>query len=149
MGNWNDFVRANRESSISPTNVPEHAYALLGRDESDLNNPRKLLQPQMLLGYIKDSYMIRLHQNSYILLQSLFSMSQRDPRLSGLFNYLYQGWIGEMALTRTKDGMERIMQASVSRNIDASGLSGGYGFDDVRERQKNLQREQDDVIGQR
>jgi hypothetical protein len=54
-------------------------------------------------------------------------MTLREPQLYNLFKQLYYGWKGEIAITRTKDGLERKLQATAGKGYAPRNDMVGYG----------------------
>ena len=133
-------MQQNKESITRPQSTPEHAYSLLQPSDRVIDRAGKLHQQSMLLAFVKENQLIRLYQNDFILLESLFDMTRRDKEntmgLCFLHEYLYNGWIGELNMTRTKDGLERGYQALVAGAIPPRDMS-GYGYEEVKQQQRD------------
>lgn len=119
-----------------------HGVYMIKPDKEDVNTFQQILQKQILLANIGDDTMLRYYQNDIVNLTSLFGMQKRDPSLRQLFLELYYGWLNELGLTRTKDGMERKMQASVGK-YNLQEILKGYGID-----LPHLQGQQEDELNQ-
>ena len=138
MSEMSEYVKHSKQIGNIPKDQFGHAFSLLARDETDIDDFQRLLQNHILLANIKDDKLIRLYQNDGLLLTSFYDMQRRYAPLSPIFKYLYYGWIMELGLTRIKDGKERILQAMPGTGFQPTmDNRGGYGFEDVRQDEQN------------
>ena len=128
MADVKDFVGAMQGGKIVPQNAFSHAFTLVDiSTQDDVKNFSAILEKHILLANIGDDRKIRLYQNDIILLTNLFDMAIREPALLTLFKQLYFGWKGEIAITRTKDGLERKLQATAGKGYAPRNDMVGYG----------------------
>ena len=120
------YLRSTMKNRILPDDPFKHAYAILESDDDEIHEFSKLAEKRVLLANISDDKMLRLYQNDMILLCQLFDMSRREDQLRSFFLKTYYGWIGELSLTRAKDGLERRLQASAG-GYQPKDMMGGYG----------------------
>lgn len=127
-----DYMDEIRKGKFVPKDPFSHATMLIETEEEAVKLFSKIVEKQVILSNIDDDRMLRLYQNDAVLLTSLFSMANRakDGSLSEFFFAIYYGWRGELALTRTKDGLERKLQGTVSSSKYApTDALRGYGAD--------------------
>jgi hypothetical protein len=128
MADVKDFIGAMQGGKIVPQNAFSHAFTLVDiSSQDDVKNFSAILEKHILLANIGDDRKIRLYQNDIILLTNLFDMASREPALLTLFKQLYFGWKGEIAITRTKDGLERKLQATAGKGYAPRNDMVGYG----------------------
>jgi hypothetical protein len=128
MADVRDFIGAMQGGKIVPQNAFSHAFTLVDiSTQDDVKNFSAILEKHILLANIGDDRKIRLYQNDIILLTNLFDMAIREPALLTLFKQLYFGWKGEIAITRTKDGLERKLQATAGKGYAPRNDMVGYG----------------------
>jgi len=122
-----------------------HAAGLIEDDLEDIRVFSQLCSKQVMLANISDDKLLRLYQNDMILLTNLFDMARREPQLQPFFFVTYYGWLGELKITRAKDGFERWAQANVAAtSIQPKGQIQGYGSD--QQQQGQGQQESTNVI---
>lgn len=111
-------------SRFLPQDQFQHAAYLIEPSEMP-KEFSELIDKHMMLGNIDDDIVMRLYQTDLFYLVKLYEMSIRDPALRPVFNTLWVGFLGEIAITRNKKAMERQLQAFISalRNVF------GYGRD--------------------
>jgi len=113
---------------IIPKDAFSHAFTLVDISAvDDVRTFSAILEKHILLANLGDDRKIRLYQNDIILLTNLFDMTIREPQLYNLFKQLYYGWKGEIAITRTKDGLERKLQATAGKGYAPRNDMVGYG----------------------
>ena len=117
--------RLNKAGYI-PKDQYGHAAFLIDVEKTDVGEFRQIITKDVLLSNIGGDLMLRLYQNDVGTLVRLFSMAKRDETVKLIFEVLYYRWVGELALTRTMDGTERKMQATVSSYNPKEKL-GSYG----------------------
>lgn len=128
MAGVQEFIGAMQGGKIVPQNAFSHAFTLVDiSSQDDVKNFSAILEKHILLANIGDDRKIRLYQNDIILLTNLFDMTTREPALLTLFKQLYFGWKGEIAITRTKDGLERKLQATAGKGYAPRNDMVGYG----------------------
>jgi len=121
------YMESLKRSHIYPDDPYKHAYSMIDNDDDgSLVTFNKLVEKRVLLANISDDRMLRLYQNDVILLCQMLDMARREPQLQNFFLKTYYGWVGELALTRAKDGMERKLQATPGGFQPRSDM-GGYG----------------------
>ena len=114
--------------SILPKDQYQHNAFLISKDEDPLTTFQSLLNKHIMLAYIntKDVKLMRLQQNSAILLTRMFDMARREPELVNTFKVIYFGWVYELAMTRAGGGRERIYQILGGQSVQVKeGV--GYG----------------------
>ncbi len=121
-----DYVRTTMKNRLLPDDPYKHQYALLDSDEEDITEFNKIAEKRILLANISDDKMMRFYQNDLILLCQMLDMAKREPQLRNFFLKTYYGWVGELSLTRAKDGLERRLQATAGGYNPKENL-GGYG----------------------
>lgn len=128
MADVRDFVGAMQGGKIVPQNAFSHAFTLVDISTQDeVKTFSSILEKHILLANLGDDRKIRLYQNDIILLTNLYDMQLREPALYTLFKQLYYGWKGEIAITRTKDGLERKLQATAGKGYAPRNDMVGYG----------------------
>ena len=128
MADMRDFVGAIQGGKIIPKDAFSHAFTLVDISAvDDVRTFSAILEKHILLANLGDDRKIRLYQNDIILLTNLFDMTIREPQLYNLFKQLYYGWKGEIAITRTKDGLERKLQATAGKGYAPRNDMVGYG----------------------
>jgi len=139
MSDISDFIKATKQIGQIPKDQFGHSWQLLSRDDVKINRYPLMQQNPILLANIKNNQLIRLYQNDFLILTSFYNMGIRYSPMFDIFEFLYYGWEGELGITRTKDGKERIIQAMSSTGYRPKEDIEGYGFDEVR-------REQDEAL---
>jgi hypothetical protein len=122
----NKYMDTLRKARVYPDDPFKHAYSLIDTDDDVIVTFSKLVEKRILLANISDDRMLRFYQNDVILLCQFLDMARREPSLENFFLKTYYGWVGELALTRTKDGMERKLQATAGGYAPRSDMA-GYG----------------------
>ncbi len=129
-----DYIEAHRKKRVIPKDQFGHADKLLDTEEildvKDITTFSKLVSRQALLANVDSDELLHMYQEDARILTSLLDMARRDSAFEYPFLVLYSSWMGELGLTRTKDGTERILQA----NVMGTGYHpredlGGYGSD--------------------
>lgn len=123
-----EYANVISKGKYIPKDPFAHATMLIDADTDEVKKFNQLLERQILLANINDDKMLRLYQNDIRILTSLFSIVCREPKIEKFFFEQYYSWKGELALTRTKDGLERKMQANVGGGYQPDNLS-GFGED--------------------
>ena len=90
------------------------AFGLIDTDDEGVRNASGIVDKNTLLSFVNKDELLRLYQNDVHILNALYTLSTHDDELKEVFNQLYYSWRGELGLTRTKDGIERYLQGSVS-----------------------------------
>ena len=128
MADMRDFVSAVQGGKVIPKDAFSHAFTLVDISaQDDIRTFSSILEKHILLANLGDDRKIRLYQNDIVLLTNLFDMALREPALVSLFKQLYFGWKGEIAITRTKDGLERKLQATAGKGYAPRNDMVGYG----------------------
>ena len=141
MAGLGEFVSAVQGGKIIPKDAFSHAFTLVDISaQDDVRTFSAILEKHILLANLGDDRKIRLYQNDIILLTNLFDMTIREPALYNLFKQLYYGWKGEIAITRTKDGLERKLQATAGKGYAPRNDMVGYGdmLRDLEEKESSL-----------
>lgn len=129
-----NYVDAHRKKRVIPKDQFGHADKLLDTEDildvKDIVSFSKLVSRQALLANVDSDALLNMYQEDARILTSLLDMARRDSAFEYPFLVLYSSWMGELGLTRTKDGTERILQA----NVQGAGYHpqqdlGGYGSD--------------------
>lgn len=108
--NWSDYVKSAFLFRFIPKDQFSHAYYLLSSEPKDISEFQELISKHALLGNIDSDRLMRFYQNDVHFLTNFFEMQQREPALKNFFKVIYTAWVFEVALTRTKKGMERQLQ---------------------------------------
>jgi len=108
---FEDYVKNAFQFKFVPKDQFSHAYFLLTTEPKDVEEFFELINKHALLGNIDSDRLMRFYQNDIYFLTNLFELQRREPALRNLFKVLYTSWIFEIALTRTKKGLERQLQA--------------------------------------
>jgi hypothetical protein len=122
-----DYIAAIAGGKVVPKDPYSHAFTL-----SDITGPEdvtrfsQILEKHIILSFLGEDKQIRLYQNDMVLITYLFDMARREPGLKDFFQTIYSGWKGELALTRTKDGIERRLQATAGKGYNPDAMQ-GYG----------------------
>ena len=123
-----------------PRDAFSHAFTMMdirGNDEVKMFS--QILEQHILLSFLGEDKQLRLYQNDIVLLTNLFDMSRRAPELKNFFLNLYYGWKGELALTRTKDGIERRLQATAGKGYQPEAMRGyGQQLEELAKQEQNL-----------
>lgn len=123
----NRYMNTLRKARVYPDDPFKHAFSLIDtEDDEGLVTFSRLVEKRILLANISDDRMLRFYQNDVILLCQFLDMARREPNLQNFFLKTYYGWVGELALTRTKEGMERKLQATAGGYAPRSDMA-GYG----------------------
>jgi hypothetical protein len=126
MGDLQGFASALQGGKIIPKDAFAHAFTMMDYSTSEeVRLFSNILEKHILLANLGNDK-IRLYQNDIVLLTHLFDMVQRESGLYGLFKQLYYGWKGELAITRAKDGKERLLQATAGKGYQARDAPLGY-----------------------
>jgi hypothetical protein len=128
MADVRDFVGAIQGGRIVPKDAFSHAFTLVDIGTSDdVKSFSAILEKHILLANLGDDKKIRLYQTDIVLLTNLYDMQLREPLLYAFFKQMYYGWKGEIAITRTKDGLERKLQATAGKGYAPRNDMVGYG----------------------
>lgn len=130
MGSLQDYVNSTRKIKPTPKDPYAHAAFLLGSEQEAISEFNQIISNEAKLSFIRDDRLLRLYQKDITYLVALFAMARRDPDMREVFLNLYYGWLGELAITRAKDGTERKLQGSVGQTgySPKDTLQGGYGL---------------------
>lgn len=117
----------------------QHGGYLIDTDVPDVSEFQRIVDTQILLANL-DNSVIRFYQRDAQLLTEMFDMARRCPELVPFFKKIYYGWKAEVQMTRTKDGLERKMQANIGIGYVPKEALLGYGQLDqqVQEQEQNL-----------
>ena len=109
-----DLLGSAKKGVIVPHDPYSHSALLLQHRDEVVKKFTELVSREVLLANIGEDKTLRLYQNDIMILTAAFDMALRDPAMMMVFYPMYYGWLGELAMTRTKDGLERKMQATPS-----------------------------------
>lgn len=116
MGSLQEYINSNRKTKPTPKDPYAHASFLLGSEQEAISEFNQLISNEAKLSFIRDDRLLRLYQKDITYLVALFAMARKDPDMREVFLNLYYGWLGELALTRAKDGTERKLQGAVGQS---------------------------------
>ena len=127
-----------------PKDAYSHATFLLTADPKDVTEFQELLNRHVLLGNISNDRIMRFYQNDIYFLTSFFEMAQRDPGFKKFFKVIFYSWVFEIALTRTKGGLERRLQNFTG--MGAETRESGFGSGLFRKRRKTKEEMYKDML---
>jgi len=116
MGSAQDYINKLQQGKPVPKDPYSHATFLISTEEDKIHEFHQLISKEVILASIRDDKVLKLYQRDITILVDLFSMALRDPDMAEVFINRYYGWIGELSITRTKDGSERKLQGAVGQS---------------------------------
>lgn len=123
-----EYINKTQQGKPVPKDPYSHATYLISTEQEKIAEFYQLINKEVVLASIRDDLILKLYQRDITILVDIFSMALRDPDMQEVFLNRYYGWIGELALTRTKDGAERKLQGSVGQSAYApKDAMLGYG----------------------
>jgi hypothetical protein len=108
-----EYINKMQQGKPTPKDPYAHATYLISTEEDKIAQFHQLISKEVILASIRDDKVLKLYQRDITILVDLFSMALRDPDMEEVFVNRYYGWIGELSITRTKDGAERKLQGAV------------------------------------
>lgn len=121
------FIGGVSSTKEKPHDPFSHAASLMDEDHNDISAFSQICSKSVILANVEDNKLLRLYQNDIIILTQLYSAALREPELRTLFLTIYYGWLGELKLTRAKDGLELKAQHTVGSSFQPKGMMRGYG----------------------
>ena len=123
------YINKTQRGNPTPQNPYAHATYLISAEQEKITEFHQLISKEAVLSFIRDDNLMRLYQRDIVLLVDFFAMALKDPDMAEVFLNRYYGWLGELALTRTKDGAERKLQGAVGQTSYSPRESMlGYGL---------------------
>jgi hypothetical protein len=114
-----EYINKMQQGKPTPKDPYSHATYLISTEEEKIAEFHQLISKEVILASIHEDKLLKYYQRDIVILVNLFSMALRDPAMQEVFINLYYGWIGELAITRTKDGAERKLQGAVGQSAYA------------------------------
>jgi hypothetical protein len=111
-----EYINKMQQGKPTPKDPYSHATYLISTEEDKIGEFHQLISKEVILASIRDDKVLKLYQRDINILVDLFSMALRDPDMAEVFINRYYGWIGELSITRTKDGSERKLQGAVGQS---------------------------------
>jgi len=116
MVSLQNYVNKMQQTTPTPKDAYSHATYLISSEDKIIAEFHDLLKKEVMLATISNDQLLKYYQRDITLLVNMFSMALRDPDMAEVFRILYYGWLGELGITRTKDGLERKLQASIGQS---------------------------------
>jgi hypothetical protein len=114
-------------------------HHVLETERSNISKMSDILQHDLKLANISGDDNIRLYQNDILLLVAAYDLASKDIVMSRPFNMLYYGWLGELSITRSKDGYAVKQMASVMAQQPSDRQATGFGQDWQLDQQNELE----------
>jgi hypothetical protein len=115
------------ERSSFYSNIPDNPYAqqyqLINKPSKKIEHPDEIVDSTIQLGNIKDSKTMILYQRDARLLNRFYDLASRSDGVASLFNTIYFGWRGEIKLTASLEGRERMLQSFLEPTEQARGFT--------------------------
>lgn len=116
---WSNYIQKMKHI---PENQFDHAFSLLMNQNKEVESYSDMINPHTLLGTVDSDTMLRFYQNDILFLSSMFSMGKKSPVVKEIFDMLFNAWIFEVTITRTKGGLERKLQSFPSTSPAMQGF---------------------------
>ena len=148
MGNAKDYLESVRRGSVVPKDPFTHAQHLLDPEKAQAKSFGDIVEKSALLANVGSDSQIGWEKEAIFHLNHMHDMYQRDPKAIGpMYMVCLNAWKGGLAITRAKNGKERLLQALVGSSgfspaLDTEGF--GASLDaalEPREAPKNPVRE--------
>lgn len=147
--NMSAYYSELQKGRITPKDPFSHAAWLMLRDDavSDKDLDLDLVNKQVILSYVGDDKLLRLYQNDIVILTQMRNLAARDPAMAPVYQVLYNGWQGELKMTRTKKGLERQLQGTTGGSyMPREQFGSGYGEELAQEAREN-EKKNTDIAG--
>ena len=139
----NSYFNKMSGRAAPPKDPWSHAHSLLTND-NDMGVDEDVVNKQAQLSFIGDDKMLRLYQNDELILTQMKNMALREPALGPVYGVLYQGWIGELKLTKVLKGMERQLQGTTGGSyLPRDSFGAGYGEQFAMDQRQNEENQVD------
>ena len=137
MPDMQTYIRKTEQGKPLPNDPYKHGAYLLESDKDVIEDFYQLINKDVLLANISDNKLMALYQIDINLLMDMFGLALIDKDMVDVFSIRYYGWLGELAITRTKDGAERKLQATIGQTAyrPAEGMT-GYGLNQPQPEQE-------------
>jgi hypothetical protein len=133
------YFKESGKMSFRPDSPYSHGAYLLQDDGEDFFTFQSLINKRVLLAFIETSELMAYYQTDIELLMQMFDQARREPALRYPFLVQYNSWIGELSITRAKEGMERKLQANAGGGYQPGHLSGmDLPADNLNKEEKNI-----------
>jgi hypothetical protein len=131
------FLSQSRKGDYRPQNEYEHGHELINSELEESSDKitmaqsikfSSLVNKHIQTANLGPDNMVRMYQNDVILLTYFLDFAKRNEGCASPFFNKFHGWRGEILTTKTKNGVERILQAMIGTNFQANqqGL-GAFG----------------------
>lgn len=116
MVSLQNYVDKMKQTPPTPKDAYSHATFLISTEQDKIAEFHQILNKEVMLATISNDQLLKYYQRDITLLVDMFAMALRDPDMAEVFRVRYYGWLGELGITRTKDGLERKLQASIGQS---------------------------------
>lgn len=111
-----EYINKSNQGKPTPKDPYAHATYLISSDNEKISEFHQILNKDIMLATISNDQLLKYYQRDITLLMDLFGMALRDSDMAEVFTVRYYAWLGELGITRTKDGLERKLQASIGQS---------------------------------
>jgi hypothetical protein len=132
------YFKESQKMGFRPDSPFTHGAYLLQADDEDFATFQSLINKRVLLAFIETPVLMSYYQTDIRLLMAMFDIARREPAMRATFMVQYNGWVGELSMTRAMKGMERKLQANASGGYQPGQMSGMSELETMNSNEKNF-----------